>query len=141
MKIISKLFGESNILASEDQVTFNEIRDELTHSYDIPYLCNRLLPNLEQFAFKARLRYLFLPRLWYNCNDFEMYIMYNNVIKRDTNWVIQKLPDLVTKLYELEQDQTRDVRGELFDNGKYVLSKQAAVLKFPYETWTQLLPE
>ena len=65
---------------------------------------------------------------------------YNNVIKRDTNWVIQKLPDLVTKLYELEQDQTRDVRGALFDKGKYVLSKQAAVLKVSYEIWTQLLP-
>jgi hypothetical protein len=59
-----------------------------------------------------------------NCNE-----SYNNVIKRDTKWVIQKLPDLVTQLYELEQDQTRDVRGALFDKGKYVLSKQAAVLK------------
>jgi hypothetical protein len=48
-KIISKLFGESGILASEDQVTFDKIRDKLTHSYDIPYLSNRLLPNLEQF--------------------------------------------------------------------------------------------
>jgi hypothetical protein len=38
------------------------------------------------------------------------------------------------------QDQTRDVRGALFDKGKYVLSKQAAVLKVSYETWTQLLP-
>ena len=56
-KIITKLFGESGILASEDQVTFDEIRDELTHSYDIPYLSNRLLPNLEQFAF------IFKPRL------------------------------------------------------------------------------
>ena len=46
----------------------------------------------------------------------------------------------MTKLYELEQDQTRDVRGALFDKGKYVLSKQAAVLKVSYETWTQLLP-
>jgi hypothetical protein len=46
----------------------------------------------------------------------------------------------VTKLYELEQDQTRDVRGALFDKGKYVLSKQAAVLKVSYEIWTQLLP-
>jgi hypothetical protein len=36
-----------------------------------------------------------------------------------------KSPDLVTKLYELEQNQTRDVRGALFDKGKYVLSKQA----------------
>ena len=135
-KIITKLFGESGILASEDQVTFDEIRDELTHSYDIPYLSNRLLPNLEQFAFKPRLRHPCLPRLWYNnCNE-----SYNNVIKRDTNWVIQKLPDLVTKLYELEQDQTWDVRGALFDKGKYVLSKQAAVLKVSYETWTQLLP-
>ena len=62
-KIITKLFGESGILASEDQVTFNEIRDELTHSYDIPYLSNRLLPNLEQFAFKPRLRHPCLPRL------------------------------------------------------------------------------
>lgn len=122
--------------ALEAQVTFDEIRDELTHSYDIPYLSNRLLPNLEQFAFKPRLRHPCLPRLWYNnCNE-----SYNNVIKRDTKWVIQKLPDLVTKLYELEQDQTRDVRGALFDKGKYVLSKQAAVLKVSYETWTQLLP-
>jgi hypothetical protein len=46
------------------------------------------------------------------------------------------LPDLETKLYELEQDQTRDVRGALFDKGKYVLSKQEAVLKVSYETWT-----
>jgi hypothetical protein len=66
---------------------------------------------------------------------------YNNVIKRYTNWVIQKLLDLVTKLYELEQDQTRDVRGALFDKDKYVLSKQAAVLIVSYKTWTQLLPE
>jgi hypothetical protein len=137
-KIITKLFGESGILASEDQVMFDEIRDELPHSYDIPYLSNRLLPNLEQFAFifKPRLWHPCLPCLWYNnCNE-----SYNNVIKRDTNWVIQKLPDLVTKLYELEQDQTRDVRGALFDKGKYVLSTQAAVLKVSYETWTQLLP-
>ena len=56
-KIITKLFGESGILTSEDQVTFDEIRDELTHSYDIPYRSNRLLPNLEQFAFKPRLRH------------------------------------------------------------------------------------
>jgi hypothetical protein len=70
--------------ASEDQVTFDEIRDELTHSYDIPYLSNRLPPNLEQFAFKPRLRHPCLPRLWYNnCNE-----SYNNVIKRDTKWVI-----------------------------------------------------
>ena len=47
----------------------------------------------------------------------------------------------MTKLYKLEQDQTRDVRGALFDKGKYVLSKQAAVLIVSYETWTQLLPE
>jgi hypothetical protein len=47
----------------------------------------------------------------------------------------------VTKLYELEQDQTRDVRGALFDKGKHVLSKQAAILKVSYETWPQLLPE
>ena len=101
-KIISKLSGESGILASEDQVTFD-------HSYDIPYLSNRLLPNLEQFVFKPRLRHPCLPRLWYNnCNE-----SYNNGIKRDTNWVIQKLPDLVTKLYELEQDQTRDVKNDL----------------------------
>ena len=30
--------------ASEDQITFDEIRDELTHSYDIPYL------SIEQVA-------------------------------------------------------------------------------------------
>ena len=109
----------------------------LTHSYGTPYLSNRLLPNMEQFAFKHRLRHPCLPRLWYkNCNE-----SYNNVIKRDTNWVIQRFPDLVTKLYELEQDQTCDVKGVLFDKGKYVLSKQAAVLKVSYETWTQLLPE
>ena len=127
----------SGILASEDQVMFDKIRDELTHSYDIPYLSNRLLPNLEQFAFKPWLWHPCLPHLWYNnCNK-----SYNNVIKRDTNWVIQKLLDLVTKLYELEQDQTRDVRGALFDKDKYVLSKQAAVLIVSYKTWTQLLPE
>ena len=114
---------------------FQKTRSRST-SMTYPTCLNRLLPNLEQFAFKPRLRHPCLPRLWYNnCNE-----SYNNVIKWDTKWVIQKLPDLVTKLYEVEQDQTRDVRGALFDKGKYVLSKQAAVLKVSYETWTQLLP-
>jgi hypothetical protein len=51
-KIITKLFGESGILASEDQVTFDEIRDELTHSYGRNCL--------------AVLRPLSLPLLWCN---------------------------------------------------------------------------
>ena len=69
IKIISKLFGESGILALEDQVTFDEIRDELTHSYDIPYLSNRLLPNLEQFAFKPQ--HIFFP--YFFCSDKFVY--------------------------------------------------------------------
>jgi hypothetical protein len=37
-EIVSQLFGPSGILSSEDQVTFDELRDELTETYDIPYL-------------------------------------------------------------------------------------------------------
>ena len=36
--IVSKLFGPSGILSLEDQVTFDELRDELTDTYDIPFL-------------------------------------------------------------------------------------------------------
>ena len=135
--IVSKLFGPSGILSLEDQVTFDELRDELTDTYDIPYLADRLLPNLEQYVFMPRLRHPWLPRLWYNnCNE-----SYNNVIKRSTNWVVQKLPDLITKLYDLEQDQSLNVRGALHDTGKYSLAAQAAILKVSYQTWTQLTPE
>jgi len=136
-KLVNQLFGPSGILSSEDQITFDEIRQELTDAHDIAYLSNRLLPNLEQFVFKPRLRHPWLPRLWYNnCNE-----SYNGVVKRSTNWVVQKLPDLVSKLYDLEQDQIRDIRGALHDTGKFILSKQASVLKVSHETWTQLTPE
>lgn len=68
-EIVSKLFGPSGILSPEDQVTFDELRDELTDTYDIPYLTVRLLPNLEQYVFRPRLQHPWLPRLWYNnCN-------------------------------------------------------------------------
>jgi hypothetical protein len=99
-ELVSKLFGPSGILSSEDQVTFDELRDELTDTYDIPYLADRLLPNMEQYVFRPRLRHPWLPRLWYNNYNESC----NNVIKRSTNWVVQKLPDLITKLYDLEQD-------------------------------------
>ena len=136
-EIVSKLFGPSGILSSEDQVTFDELRDELTETYDIPYLVDRLLPNLEQYVFRPRLRHPWLPRLWYNnCSE-----SYNNVIKRSTNWVVQKLPNLITKLYDLEQDQSLNVRGALHDTDKYSLAAKAAILKVSHQTWTQLTPE
>jgi hypothetical protein len=42
-EIVSKLFGPSGILSSEDQVTFDELRDELTDTYDIQDLKLKVL--------------------------------------------------------------------------------------------------
>jgi hypothetical protein len=36
IEIVSKLFGPSGILSSEDQVTFDELRDELTDTFKCP---------------------------------------------------------------------------------------------------------
>ena len=45
-KILDRLFGADNILSSTDELTFDEIGSELTNRYDLPYLKNRLIPNL-----------------------------------------------------------------------------------------------
>ena len=58
------------------------------------------------------------------------------MIKRSTNWVVQKLPDLITKLYDLEQDESRNVKGALHETGKYSLAAHAAILKVSHQTWT-----
>jgi hypothetical protein len=48
---------------------------------------------------------------------------------------------LISKQQSEQKYEKEDLpRGALFDKGKYVLSKQTAVLKVSYETWTQLLP-
>ena len=72
--------------------------------------------------------------LWYNnCNE-----SLNNVIKRKINWEVQQLPNLISKLHELEQDQIRDIRGALHDTGKYSLSQSACILKVSHDNWFQL---
>jgi hypothetical protein len=48
---------------------------------------------------------------------------------------------LIAKLYDLEQDQSLNVRGALHDTGKYSLAAKAAILKVSHQTWTQLTPE
>ena len=87
--------------------------------------------------FFPKLKHSLLPQHWFN-NANESY---NHVIKRTTNWVVQKLPDMIEKLQELEQCQTLDVRGTMHDSGKYCLATQASVLHVSHATWTQLSPD
>jgi hypothetical protein len=129
--ILNILFGADGILSSTHELTFDEIGSELTDRYDIPYLKNRLLLNLWQNVFKPRLQHPLLPVLWHNnCNESR-----SNVIKCKINWEVQKLPELISKLHELEQDQIRYIRGALHETGKYSLSQSAYILKVSHETW------
>ena len=135
--ILHRLIDADDILSSTDERTFDEIGSELTDRYDLPCLKNRLLLNLWQNVFEPRLQHPLLPMLLYNnCNE-----SLNNVIKRKINREIQKLPGLIGKLHELEQDQIRDIRDALHDTGKYSLSQSACILKVSHETWLQLTPD
>ena len=107
---------------------YNELERELKQQYNIHYLHHRLLPTLNEKVFVPRLTNLHIPKLWTNNNNES----YNRNIKVNNNWKVLKLPVLIDRLSDMEQDQMTDIRASIHGRGSYQLTGQAQVLQFQF---------
>jgi hypothetical protein len=57
----------------------------------------------------------------------------------NNNWKVLKLPVLIDRLSDMEQDQMTDIRASIHGRGSYQLTGQAQVLQVSL-TWIQLTP-
>ena len=67
---------------------------------------------------------LHIPKLWTNNNNES----FNRNIKANNNWKVLKLPVLIDRLSDMEQDQMTDIRASIHGRGSYQLTGQAQVL-------------
>ena len=123
--ILHKIFNEDGLLHSNCEIVYNELERELKQQYNIPYLHHRLLPTLKEKVFLPRLTNLHIPKLWTNNNNES----FNRNIKANNNWKVLKLPVLIDRVSDMEQDQMTDIRASIHGRGSYQLTGQAQVLQ------------
>ena len=121
--ILHKIFNEDGLLHSNCEIVYNELERELKQQYNIPYLHHRLLLTLKEKVFLPRLTNLHIPKLWTNNNNES----FNRNIKANNNWKVLKLPVLIDRLSDMEQDQMTDIRASIHGRGSYQLTGQAQV--------------
>jgi hypothetical protein len=59
----------------------------------------------------------------------------NHILKLTCDWKVQKIPDLVEKLYKIVQLQYADVRRALYGMGNYVVAPWMAKFKISQANW------
>jgi hypothetical protein len=59
---------------------------------------------------------------------------FNRNIKANNNWKVLKVPVLIDRLSDMEQDQMTDIRASIHGRGSYQLTGQAQVLQVSNET-------
>jgi hypothetical protein len=64
--------------------------------------------------------------LWHCPSDDESF---NRNIKANNNWKVLKLPVLIDRLSDMEQDQMTDIRASIHGRGSYQFTGQAQVLQ------------
>ena len=75
-----------------------------------------------------------IPCQWKNNNCESM----NHKIKVLGDWKKSKLPDLVERLKEIDDDQCLNVRGAIHGRGNFELASHARSLFISHENWLQM---
>ena len=60
----------------------------------------------------------------------------NHILKLTCDWKVQKIPDLIEKIYKIVQLQYADVRRTLYGMGNYVLAPWMAKFKNNQVNWS-----
>ncbi|KAK3103000.1 hypothetical protein FSP39_015680, partial [Pinctada imbricata] len=137
--IVNKIFNkQSGLLSIDDQITYMEVEGEIQEDHNLPYLTaflqnvrkNVFLPRMKCKAFK-------IPKHWTNNNNES----YNNIIKLHTNWQIQRLPELIQILRDLDQTQTQNVRDALHHRGEFSVTGPAQCLTVSDAVWVNMTQE
>jgi len=108
VKISEKVFGDEGVINANDSVTFAErvkgveaiyVNDRLQK-----YMEKRLYPSIHDYVLEPAWRHL-SSTSWTNNNAESL----NHVLKLSTQWKLQTMPDLISKLGDLVQLQHKEV--------------------------------
>ena len=114
--VMSDIFGDNGLLAADDEYEFSLVTFELEEKY------RSCMPNFLLYFKKLNstlLEYVFLPSkknksipiTWKNNSCESM----NHILNLTCYWKVQKIPNLVEKIYKIVQLQYADVRRALWD--------------------------
>ena len=133
--IVNKIFNRETGPV-DDEITYNEMEDEVIDKCTNTYIVN-YLDKIKEYVFKARQKASFIPKFWTNNNNESL----NNIIKLKTDWKVQKLPKLKEKLHELDITQTRNLRDALHHRGDFKLAPNTQSLVVSDEIWLAMSAE
>ena len=135
--VMSDIFGDNGLLAADDEYEFSLVTFELEEKYCscmpnfLPYF-KKLNSTLLEYVFLPSKKNKSIPITWKNNSCESM----NHILKLTCDWKVQKIPDLVEKIYKIVQLQYADVRRALYGMGNYVLAPWMAKFKINQVNWS-----
>lgn len=99
--------------------------DELKH-----YVSGRLGSAIRDHVLGPAWAHGTTPR-WTNNNAESM----NHILKQQTKWKLQNLPDLIDKLDAVVRLQEKELERSLVDRGDYIVAPSYAAYKIDPQTW------
>ena len=84
-----------------------------------------------EYVFLPSKKNKYVPITWKNNSCESM----NHILKLTCDWKVQKIPDLVEKMYKIVQLQYADVRRALYGMGNYVVAPWMAKFKISQANW------
>ena len=135
-EVTRDIFGQNGLLASEDEYEYQLSGFELQEKYSgslpkfLPYF-DKLLKTLLEFVFLPTKQNKSVPINWKNNSCESM----NHILKLSCDWKVQKIPDLVEKIFKIVQLQYADVRRALCGMGNYEVAPWMAKFKISQSNW------
>jgi hypothetical protein len=135
-EVMSDIFGDNGLLAVDDEYEFALVSFELEEKYCtsmpnfVPYF-KKLQATLLEYVFLPSKKHKSVPITWKNNSCESM----NHILKLTCDWKVQKIPDLVEKLYRIVQLQYADIRRALYGMGNYVIAPWMSKFKLSQTNW------
>ena len=120
---MQEIFGENGLLSCADEYDFKLAAFELEESYSksipkfLPYYI-RLSKSLLEFVFLPSKENKGVPIDWKNNSCESM----NHILKLSCNWKVQKVTDLIKKIFRIIKLQYADMRRALYGMGNFQIA-------------------
>ena len=135
--IVDKIFGDEGILLEKDydkrEVKISRLETMSAQSTKLAKYINDFMKPI----FIAGKCTNVNGSLWTNNNSESM----NNVIKQETNWKIQTIPQLITVLKGIVERQHFDLKASIYGSGNFSLTDIYKRYKVPNSKWKLLRDE
>ncbi len=134
-EIMQDIFGENGLLSCNEyeyQLAGFELEEKYSRTIPkfLPYFSN-LLKSLLEFIYLPGKNNKSVPIDWKNnfCESM------NHILKLSCDWKVQKMPDLVEKIFKIARLQYADMRRALYGMGNFEITPWMATSKISQANW------